>query len=455
MVRVILTFVAFVLSFGHVVGQDQLLDTYIKEGLKSNHALKQQQLDYAKSLLSLKEARGLFFPDIRLNARYTVADGGRIIEFPVGDLLNPVYNTLNLLTASEQFPEIENQEFSFYRPREHETKVSVLQPIFSSDLIYNYKIRKTHSNIIRVGIDQYKRELIKEIKIAYYNYLKAWSLSNIVDSSIVLVKENLRVSRSLFDNDMVTSDIVYRSEAEVSKVMVEQANARSMVQTSRSYFNFLLNRQLEEEIKVSIAEPDIPLNSIESMQQSASENREELDLIRASKVLNDNRLSLQRGNASPGLYGSIDYGYQGKEYKFGPDNDFVLASLVLQWQIFHGMSNRNKIKQTKIEGDKIGIQLEEAESQIQLQVLNTYYKVLAAYQNIESEKKHKEASRRAFDFVAKKYLEGQTTLIEYIDARTSYTNAESQLIIAKNEYYLQMAELEYAAGIVSLTKYSE
>ena len=41
----------------------------------------------------------MFLPDISMNARYTVARGGRIIEFPVGDLLNPVYITLNMLTA--------------------------------------------------------------------------------------------------------------------------------------------------------------------------------------------------------------------------------------------------------------------------------------------------------------------------------------------------------------------
>ena len=104
---------------GHLVpginAQNPVLQAYITEGLQSNLGLKQKQLDYASNLSALKEAKGLFFPDLSLNARYTVADGGRIIEFPVGDMLNPVYTTLNTLTGSNLFPQIENEEFPFLR----------------------------------------------------------------------------------------------------------------------------------------------------------------------------------------------------------------------------------------------------------------------------------------------------------------------------------------------------
>ena len=82
-----------------VLAQNPVLQEYITEGLQSNQGLKQVKLDYAANLSALKEARGLFFPDLSLNARYTVADGGRTIEFPVGDMLNPVYSTLNVLTG--------------------------------------------------------------------------------------------------------------------------------------------------------------------------------------------------------------------------------------------------------------------------------------------------------------------------------------------------------------------
>ena len=139
--------VASCLSAGMAPAQNPILDDYIRMGLQSNQALKQKQLDYARSLSVLKGAKGLFMPDVSLNARFTVAQGGRSINFPVGDLLNPVYSTLNVLTNSEMFPMINNEEFPFLRPKEHETKVSLVQPIFSSEIIQNHRIQRQYVEI--------------------------------------------------------------------------------------------------------------------------------------------------------------------------------------------------------------------------------------------------------------------------------------------------------------------
>jgi len=70
---------------------------YITEGIKNNLALKQQNFSLKKASESLKEAKGKFLPSISIEARYSRAGGGRIIEFPIGDLMNPVYSTLNSL----------------------------------------------------------------------------------------------------------------------------------------------------------------------------------------------------------------------------------------------------------------------------------------------------------------------------------------------------------------------
>jgi hypothetical protein len=76
----------------------KVLDDYISYGLGNNLALQQKQSGYRKSIEALKEAKGLFYPRISFEARYTISEGGRTIDFPVGDLLNPVYMTLNSLT---------------------------------------------------------------------------------------------------------------------------------------------------------------------------------------------------------------------------------------------------------------------------------------------------------------------------------------------------------------------
>ena len=430
--------------------RNPVLQAYIQEGLQSNQGLKQKQLDYASHLAALKESKGMFFPDLSLNARYTVADGGRIIEFPVGDLMNPVYTTLNALTGSEMFPQVENQSFPFYRPTEHETKVSLVQPIFNTDIIHNYRIHKKYTEIARIDVDLYKRELIREITKAYYGYQKSLNLVSLADTSIYLVRENLRVSQRLFENDKVTIDAVYRSEAELSRVEVQRAQAYNMLEASRAYFNFLLNRSLDAPIKL-MEEIPVPLDiSLEEASMLAMQKRVELAQIEQYRLLNQRVEALHRSKNIPGLFGVVDYGFQGEEYSFTGEDDFVLASLVMRWNIFQGATNHQKVRQVRIEGEKLDEIFSETQQQIRLEVINHYYALQAAFESVESARKQTQSARRAYELINRKYSEGQSSLLELIDARTSLTSAAANAIIARGEYFSRQADFEYAVGTIEL-----
>ncbi len=426
--------------------QDNMLNEYINEGLSSNHALNQKKMDYSISLARLKESKALFFPDIDINARYTVAEGGRVIEFPVGDLLNPVYSTLNMLTGSAQFPTVENQSFNFYRPREHETKVSMIQPVFNSDIIYNYKINREYSEIARADIDLYKRELVKEIKTAYYNCCKALSLLELADSSIVLVNENLRVSRSLFNNDKVTIDVVYRSEAELAKAEAFRAKVLNMCESSGAYFNFLLNRPLETEFIPGETQEVLPADDLEQSQQDAIRNRNELQQLKNYMAAGEYAVRLEKGDRLPDLTAVVNYGYQGEEYRFTSDDDFVLASLVLQWNLFQGLQNKHTIARRKLELDKLRETYSEAEKSIKMEVLNSYYSLISTCEETKAARKQKLSAVKAYRVVSKKYEQGQANLLELIDARTTMTEAKSGLINSLNNYFISRAVFECARG---------
>lgn len=426
--------------------QNPYLELCIREGLESNQGLKQKQLDYAGDLLALKEAKGFFLPDLSVNARYTVARGGRMIDFPVGDLLNPVYSTLNMLTASQAFPQIENQEFPFYRPTEHETKLSLVQPIFSSDILQNYRIQKELTEISRIDVERYKRELIKEISQAYYAYKKAHNLLALADTSRSLVAENLRVSQRLFENDKVTKDAVYRSESELSKVEVQQAQAHNMVEASRAYFNFLLNRSLDAPVELMAEMPLAPVISLEEASLLALQNRDELQQIEQYMQLNQHMTALHRGKNIPGVYGVVDYGFQGEQYSFTNEDDFMLASLVMKWDLFQGTANHQKVQQSKIKREKLEELYLETQQQISLEVINHFYGLQAAYESVESAGKQTRSAMRAYDLISRKYSEGQSSLLELIDARTSLTGAAANTIIARSEYYSRLADFECSMG---------
>jgi outer membrane protein TolC len=446
-----------ILSLGFIFGswdrgqallaQSPVLQDYILQGLESNQGLKQKKLDYASSLAALKASRGLFFPDISFNARFTVAQGGRQIEFPVGDLLNPVYSTLNLLTASDAFPNIENESFPFLRPVEQETKMSLVQPIFSSDIIQNHRINEQQVALSKIDVDHFTHQLVKEISKAYYGFQKASNLVGLADTTLNLVNENLRVSRRLFENDKVTIDAVYRSESELSKVEVQRAQAVNMFEASRAYFNFLLNRDLNSPILMDSVSPEPVLISLEDASLIALANRTELEQINEYQQLNKHLTNLYRGKNKPGLFGVIDYGIQGEDYSIRGEDDFVMASLVMQWNLFQGSSNRHKVQESKIKGEKLEVLMDETRQQIRLDVINQYYALKAAFESVRSANKQTISATRAYELINRRFREGQSSLLELIDARTSLTGASANAIIARSEYFIRKAEFEHAMGL--------
>jgi outer membrane protein TolC len=424
------------------------LDDYIRMGLENNLALKQKETSYRKSLETLKEAKGLFFPNISLNARFSVAEGGRTIDLPIGDLLNPVYATLNQILHSNQFPQIDNQSFMFFRPKEQETKIRMIQPLFNTDIYYNSKIKKELTETEQVSVDQYRQELVAEIRKAYYNVAMAEGIVNMLNETRKLLEENVRVNQKLVDNGKITIDNLYRAQTEMSKFDQKVQVAAKNKEIASAYINFLLNRSLTE--PVILTEPNIlPALTGESTiyRESALANREELKKLDLYNNITDLQVKMNQAGALPNVMIVADYGIQGENYTVNKDSDFGQASAILSWDLFAGFQNRAKIRQAKLQKEMLDQQSEEARKQIELQVINAMNELKTALAGIEAATSQVKTAREGFRLVKRRYEEGQANLIEFIDARTTLTQAEENMIISKYKYLADYAEFEKVCAI--------
>jgi outer membrane protein TolC len=320
-----------------------------------------------------------------------------------------------------------------------------LQPVYNPKVIYNYQIKKEQTQIETANIYIYKRELVKEIKSAYFGYLMTVYLLKLADETNALLRENLRVSKSLYKNDKATKDVVYRSEAELQNAFLGRAVTEKENQTAKSYFNFLLNKPLDSEIKIAEIEkvPDLVIS--DDMDQGISKglsSREELNQLQSYSEINESFKKLARSSNYPNLFLAVDYGFQGEEYSFTDKDDFLLASVVLRWNLFQGMKNRADVQYARIASEQIKLKKRELEKQIELQVIQAYYDLKAAKKAIDAAQIQVQASENAFKVVKEKFRNGQARLIEYTDARTTKTRSKQNLINTIFEYKTKEAELE-------------
>jgi outer membrane protein TolC len=434
---------------------DPILDRYVDIGLENNLALRQKDFSYEKSLKALFEAKGMFFPKVEIAARYTRAGGGREIEFPVGDLMNPVYATLNQLLSysglePQNFPVLENETIPFLREEEHETKVRLLQPIFEPAIWYNYKIHSSLGKAAGAERDAYRRQLVADIKTAYFNWLKAAEVVDLLHETKDLLDENLRVSRSLQNNGMATVDVVYRAEAEIYANDQYIAEAEKATKLAASYFNFLLNRPLSHGIERPQKEYSVSGDQAEldPAIKSAKEGREELRQLEYAVEAAGNSVKLSSSAYLPSISLVLDYGFQGEDYRFSGEDDFWMGSLVLSWTLFDGLQRKAKRDQSIMEKRIYETKLSEFREQIELQVTEAWDNLRVARFAITTATARSRSSGRSFEIVRKKYNSGMASQVEFLDARTTMTNAEVDRILAVYDYQIRQAEFERVAALV-------
>jgi len=420
------------------------LDNYIQKALNSNLALQQQNFSYQKSHYALKEARGMFFPSISIQARYSRAGGGRKIEFPIGDLVNPMHQSLNQLLGQNLFPgDLPNEQIPFLRKEEHETKIRLVQPVLQPKIWYNYDIKSLVEESEYKKKKMFMRQLVADVKIAWYKYLQSAEVVRLYEETQSVLQENLRVSRKLVENQMATKDAIYTSQAELSGIKQKLQESQKNNKLARQYLNFLCNRPLDAQIdKINNSNINQDFLQLTDANAAALQNREELKLLDLAVAMADKGVGIARSNYFPTLNAVVDYGFQGEEYRFTSEEDYWMASAIFEWNLFNGWQDEAKSQQAKVQKKMIETQKAELEKQLLLQVSEAFEQKQVAQTQLTAAHDMERSAKEAYRIINKKYKQNSSPQIEFIAARNRLTAAEVSNIISHYNLYIRQAEFE-------------
>lgn len=430
---------------------EAVLADYVAIALQSNLALERQDLSVERSLAALDEARGRYLPQASLASRFSRAEGGRTIALPLGDLLNPAYATLNELLIAQgrapAFSPVANTEFPFLRKQEQQTYVLLVQPLYAPEIRAGVRARQALARSEQATRDTVARTLVRDVQGGYHNWLKTQQGLAIVGASRVLLEENLRVNESLHVNGKITRDQVLRAQAELLEVEQQQVQAASALDIARSYFNFLLNRPLGSAIEHGVVASDgRTVALLGELQERALAQRPELHQLQAVGEAAEAEVSVAGARFKPTIALAFESGVQGEEYRFGPEDDYSIASLTFSWNIFNGNQDRARLAQARLAARSIGVQREDAARQIALEVEQTHADLRAAVSALGTARARQEAAREAFKIAARKRDAGVISQVEFLDARTTLTSAELNYTVTQFDLLTRRAELEYAIG---------
>lgn len=430
--------------------QSAILDRLIEEGLANNALLKQQEIDLQKGELAIKMARSYYRPQISFNASYMLAAGGRSIPFPIGDLLNPVYSTLNQLTNTNNFGHLENLEVSLIPNNFQETKIRIGQSIYNPAIKPNIEIQQKLLLSKEAQKAAYAHMVRYEITEAYIRYLQSKEAEIIYTNSLDLLNELLKINQSLVRNNVATREVISSTEYEISKLENALFSLRQNQKSAQAFVNFLLNRadlDTPIEVDLNLVKMTFPEQKKEELLATGLSNRLEINQLREAMAAAERASQLaDLTRKRPVLTVGGEAGLQGYGYHPGDGQLFGIAQFSGSWTIYDGGQLKKKWQETQLTNQQLKLQLEQLQSGISMAITKAIYDYEAAKYSLNSAEKSIESANESFKIIHAKYKQQQALLIEMLEAQNRVTNAQFQLIQSRYEALSRLMNLQKETG---------
>lgn len=433
-----------------VISAQAVLESYVRQALESNLMLKQADLSEKQAKEKLDQARALFFPDITLMSDYTRATGGRTIDIPVGTLLNPVYSTLNQLTGTSGFPQIRNVSEQLLPDDFHDSRIRVTQPVFNAGIWFNYQIQSELADM-KAAERQAAANMVQfDVIAAWHQWMKGVAAEAIYRQNLTLMQDLRKVNEARVGQGMATTDVLFATDAEIASLEAKLAEAAGQVSVARSYFNFLLNRPLNEPITpdsvFTESFPSVP--TVSDLTVNAKTNRPEIRQTTLMTTVAEHQKNLSLSTLLlPEVTVIGDVGYQGNQYRFKSEQEYWMVVLNLKWNLFSGGKDWSARQEMAYQVDQAGVRSEQIRRQIELEVIQAAENLNAARKAKKAAESGREAAEKQVDIVMKKYRQQQALFIELTDARTRLETARLNESVALHDVQIREAALKLAIGL--------
>ena len=422
-----------------------ILESYVQEGLRNSLALKQESLEIEKAIESINQARALFYPRLTFAPTYSLAAGGRRLQFPVGDLLNPVYSTLNQLTKSSAFPQIANVNEQLAPNNFHDTKLAFQLAIYDPQIKYNYLIQKNLVSVQEAKKKVLENEIRYNITTTYYQYLQSLEALKVYENARQTLNELVRLNQKLVANNVATKDVVIAAEYEISKLNQQVAVMVKNRELARAYFNYLAQAPLPPEGEFKTSELKLAFDRALAIQQAPPSGAGGagllLQLDNSIKVAESVVTLNEKAAKLPSVFVGGNAGFQGFGYTFS-NQGYAIAQFGLNWDLFKGYEKKSKIQQAKIQTEILKTKRLEIENQLELQVTQAFLELEATRENLKLTADAQAKAEAYFKLIDSKYKNGNVLFIEWIKAQNEVTAAQLQQSLAQFEVLIKKSLLD-------------
>jgi len=332
--------------------------------------------------------------------------------------------------------------------------IEARQPVFTGGgILANYQASQIAEDAARMEETAKTQDVIVNVKIAYFNVLRAQRLQNTAFQAVEMLGAHRNVADHFYRVGLIPKNDLLQAEVELANGKQSKIRAQNAVELAKSNLNTVLKRPLSSSAEiVDILEYTPFRSSFESCLETAMQYRPELKISELKANQAAKMVRAAQSEYFPSVHMIGNYGrfgdtmsVSGTQYQ-DQENWNVMA--VATWNFWEWGKTKFRVDAGKTTENQAIDQSKELSDQIALEIKNAYLTLQEAESQIVVSQKVIDQARENFRISEARYKERVARSTEVLDAQTLLTKAESEYANALADFNISSVRLQRAMGVI-------
>ncbi|NTW16462.1 MAG: TolC family protein [Syntrophaceae bacterium] len=330
--------------------------------------------------------------------------------------------------------------------------VEVKQPLFAGGgIVANYRANRIGAEIAAADETTVVQDIVQEVKIAYFNVLKAERLHSVAVQAVEQLEAHRKMAQDFFDVGIIPRNDLLRAEVELANGRHNLVKAENSVEMAKSKFNTVLRREINTPTTLEDILTLKPFTqSLNECQKHALENRSEIKSSAMKVEHSQKMVDMTKSEYFPTINAVGHYerfgdtpGVSGSLYK---DQEYWYVMGVASWNFWEWGRTKNRVDASRSRENQTAYALQNIKDQVTLEVKNAWLGLHEAEKQLAVTQKAIEQAEENYRISRERYQEQVGTSTDVLDAQTLLTRAKVEYFNALSDYNISMARLERAMG---------
>ena len=403
--------------------------------LKNNPSIGVAREKIKESEAEKGKALSNFLPKISTSSSYTRLDEEKKMEMNMPSIPG--------------FPSFPETSITLTNDEIYDYNLSLTQPLFTGGKLTSlYRIQGKNLEANRYHLEKVKSDLVLEVKKAYFRVLEMEKLKKVAEEAVESLKAHLEVVKDFYREGIVPEVEVLRAKVAMANARENLINASNAVRLAESYFNSVLNRDMDEEVELEDILSFNEINySLPECIKKALRKRPEVKEMESRLKMAEEGIKVACSNFFPQIYliGNWDK-KKGAEIPIDEWEESSSIVISVSMDIWDWGENRNEVKKAKAQFEQLKNNFSLLKNGIELEVRSSFLNLLSARERIKVQEEAVKEAEKNFKDTSLRFKEGMATNTDVLDAELLLTKSRMDYYRALYEFHIAKAELEKAMG---------